>query len=189
MMRLVRPSQRSQVWTASTNEGSPDFRGLLHSPFNLWLAEKLLHGGVHPTALTAVSSEVQLLSLFWRERVETGPMSLRRRSVLTNIARAMVESRELSLRQDANYRQEDDNVWRDLLSSEILIEVGTAHQRVAYAHNILFDFAVSFLLIEDEPAQVAAFLTAEPARPVFLRPSINYYLLACGFRTATHSGT
>ena len=143
--------------------GSRTFQGLLHNPFNLWLAEKLLGGGVNSTALSEVSSEVQLLSLFWRQRVTAGLMSLRRRSVLTDIARAMVEARQLSLRRDALYRREDDDVLRDLFSSEIFTEVGTTGQRVTFAHNILFDFAVSVLLIEDEPAQVAAFLAAEPA--------------------------
>ena len=161
--------------------GSRTFQGLLHNPFNLWLAEKLLGGGVNSTALSEVSSEVQLLSLFWRQRVTAGLMSLRRRSVLTDIARAMAEARQLSLRRDALYRREDDDVWRDLFSSEIFTEVGTTGQRVTFAHNILFDFAVSVLLIEDEPAQVAAFLAAEPARPVFLRPSINYYFTRLWF--------
>ena len=155
--------------------GSPDFQGLLHNPFNLWLAEKLLSGGANPTALSDVSSEVQLLSLFWHQRVEAGRMSLRRRSVLTDIARAMVDVHQLSLRQDALYSREDDVVWQDLFSSEVLTELGTTGQRVAFGHNILFDFAVSVLLIEDEPGQVASFLGAEPSRPVFLRPSINYY--------------
>ena len=94
-----------------------------------------------------------MLSLFWHQRVEAGLMSLRRRSVLTDIARAMVEARQLSLRQDALYRREDDDIWQDLFSSEVLTKVGTTGQRVAFAHNILFDFAVSVLLIEDEPRQ------------------------------------
>ena len=163
------------------DRSSRDLRRLLHVPFNLWLAEKLLGGGVNQNDLSEVSSEVQLLALFWRQRVSTGPTALRRRSVLADIARAMVEARQLSVRHDAHYRTEDDDTWRDLLSSEILTEVGTAGQRVAFAHNILFDFAVSFLLIEDEPAQVAAFLATEPARPVFLRPSINYYFTRLWF--------
>lgn len=165
--------------------GSSDFQWLLRNPFNMWLAEKLLRGGVSPTAFSEVSSEVQLLSLFWRQRVATGLTSLRRRSVLTDIARAMVETRQLSLRQDALYRREDDDVWRDLFSSEVLTEVDTTGQRVAFAHNILFDFAVSFLLIEDEPARVAAFLAADSARPVFLRPSINYYFTRLWFEDRT----
>ena len=161
--------------------GSPDLQWLLHNPFNLWLAEKLLTHGIDATALSEVSSEVQLLSLFWRQRVDEGLMSFRRRSVLTHLARALVEARQLSLRHDTLYRPEDDDVWRDLFSSEILAGDGTTGQRVAFAHNILFDFAVSFLLIEDEPAQVAGFLAAEPARPVFLRPSINYYFTRLWF--------
>jgi hypothetical protein len=161
--------------------GSSEFRWLLHTPFNLWLAEKLLSGGVAPDALSEVSSEVQLLSLFWHQRVSTGHLSLQRRSVLTDVARGLVEARQLSLRLDAAYRREEDEIWRDLFSSEILALVGTTGQRVAFAHNILFDFAVSVLLIEDDPAQAGAFLAAEPSRPVFLRPSINYYFTRLWF--------
>ena len=162
-------------------QGSRAFRLLLRSPFNLWLTEKLLSAPIAPPALSTVSSEVQLLSLFWRQRVATGRMSLRRRSVLTRIARAMVEVRRLSLRQDSLYRRQDDDVWQDLLSSEVLTELGSAGQRVAFAHNILFDFAVGLLLIEDEPAQVADFLAGDFGRPIFLRPSINYYFTRLWF--------
>jgi hypothetical protein len=162
-------------------EGSREFRWLLHNPFNLWLAEKLLGRGVDPDALSAVSSEVQLLSLFWHQRVSTGGLSLRRQSVLTDVTRAMVEAHRLSVRLDEVYKREDDETWGDLFSSEVLTRVGTSGQRVAFAHNIIFDFAVSVLLIEDEPARVASFLAAEPARPVFLRPSINYYFTRLWF--------
>ena len=168
------------------DRSSPDLRRLLHIPFNLWLAEKLLSGGVSPDDLSDVSSEVQLLTLFWRQRVSTGPTALRRRSVLADIARAMVEARQLSLRHDAHYKSEDDDIWQDLLSSEILAESGSAGQRIAFAHNILFDFAVSYLLIDDEPAPVAEFLAREPARPVFLRPSINYYFTRLWFEARGH---
>lgn len=161
--------------------GSPEFQRLLHTPFNLWLAEKSLSGGVAPDTLSDVSSEVQLLSLFWHQRISTGLLSLRRRSVLTDVARAMVEARQLSVRLDGVYNREDDDVWQDVFSSEVLAHVGTTGQRVAFAHNILFDYAVSVLLIEDEPGQAAAFLAAEPARPVFLRPSINYYFTRLWF--------
>ena len=160
---------------------SSAFRELLSIPFNLWLAEKLLNRNVDPDALSEVSSEVQLLSLFWSQRVSTGLLSLRRRSVLTEIARAMIEARQLSRRIDSLYKRSDDQIWQDLLSADILTTAGTADQRVSFAHNILFDFAVSVLLLEDEPVQVAAFLTAEPARPVFLRPSINYYFTRLWF--------
>jgi len=97
------------------------------------------------------------------------------------VTRTMVEAHELSVRLDELYTRDDDEIWTDLFSSEILARVGTAGQRVAYAHNIIFDFAVSVLLIEDEPALVASFLAAEPARPVFLRPSINYYFTRLWF--------
>lgn len=161
--------------------GTPEFRVLLHTPFNLWLAEKLLGGGIDPATLSDISSAVQLLTRFWRQRVSTGVLSLRRRSLLTDITRAMVQARQLSVRQDTVYQREDDEVWRDLFSVEVLTELGSSAQRVAFAHNILFDFAVSVLLIEDEPAEVGAFLAEEPSRPVFLRPSLTYYFTRLWF--------
>jgi len=161
--------------------GSQEFKRLLHVPFNLWLAEQLLRHGVELDRLSAVSSEVQLLSMFWRQRVEAGNDAMRRHALLTLVTRRMVEARELSLRLEPVFGEGPDDVWRDLFSAAVLVKPDTAGQRVAYAHNILFDFAVSVLLIEDDAARVAAFLSAEPARPVFLRPSIDYYFTRLWF--------
>ncbi len=161
--------------------GTREFHQLLRVPFHLWLVERLLLGGVSAGALSQVSSEVQLLDYFWQQRVASGTLALPRHRLLTAITRAMVEQRQLSLRIEAHYLPADDGVWTDLLSSEVLVTPDTARQRVSYAHNILFDFAVSVLLIEDAPEAIAAFLAEEPARPVFLRPSIDYHFTRLWF--------
>ena len=46
---------------------------------------------------------------------------------------------------------------------------------MSFSHNILFDYAVSVLLMEDDPPTVCAFLADDPSRPLFLRPSVDYY--------------
>ena len=48
-------------------------------------------------------------------------------------------------------------------------------QRIAFSHNILFDYAISVLLIEDEPRQLERFVRDDPSRPLFLRPSLTYF--------------
>ena len=65
--------------------------------------------------------------------------------------------------------------WDSLLSDEILTKVSSTGQRIAFSHNILFDYAISVLLIEDESQQLEGFVLEDPSRPLFLRPSFSYF--------------
>ncbi len=51
--------------TGFYEKGSEDFKELLRIPFNLWLLEKLLSINPNISELSSISSEVQLLGLFW----------------------------------------------------------------------------------------------------------------------------
>jgi hypothetical protein len=158
-----------------TATASSETRLLLHNPFNLWLAERLVGDPALTDRLTAISSEVQLLNLFWRKRVE-GASGLQGRVLLTKITRAMVRNRTLSLRIEDAFEPSFESAWHALLNAEILEEERNG-QRVVFSHNILFDYAVSRLLIEDEPQALMEFLGEDVSRPIFLRPSINYFLV------------
>ncbi|NIA10287.1 MAG: AAA family ATPase [Nitrospiraceae bacterium] len=158
-------------------QGSPDFKELLRIPFNLWLLEKLLSRDPNIPELSSISSEVQLLGLFWKQRVTDGPFGEDKRVFLSKVTQAMVTQRSLSVRKDEVNVIGRSGVWDSLLSAEILVNVSTTAQRVAFSHNMLFDYAVSVLLIEDEPDKVVEFVTEDPSRPLFLRPSLNYYFI------------
>ena len=95
--------------------------------------------------------------------------------LLTRIAARMVEDRALAVRVADVYPLGADDAWDSLLSSELLEEVKPNRQRVAFAHNILFDYAVSVLLIDDVPDAAVRFLSEDPSRPLFLRPSVDYF--------------
>jgi len=156
--------------------GSSEFRELLRIPFNLWLLEKLLAIEPNLPQLSSIISEIQLLGLFWKQRVTDGPLGDARRVLLTRIIREMVQQRSLSVRKEEVYSFGIDTVWNSSLSSELLVDdKTTSFQRVAFSHNILFDYAVSVLLIEDEPDKLVEFIVEDPSRPLFLRPSLNYY--------------
>ncbi|RIK82265.1 hypothetical protein DCC62_00540 [candidate division KSB1 bacterium] len=155
--------------------GSTDFKELLKTPFNLWLLEKILSRDPVIPELSSVSSEIQLLGLFWKQRVTDGHLGEDRRVLLTRAARTMVEQRSLSVRTDEIYIVGGNNAWDSLQSSEILVNTSTTAQRVAFSHNILFDYTVSVLLIEDEPEKLVDFVAKDPSRPLFLRPSLSYY--------------
>ena len=164
------------------NDGSLEFRQLLANPFNLWLLEKILKTSQDIPDFSQIRSEVQLLGLFWQRRIEATSNEVYRLSVLTQIVRQMVNERSLTLRLD----NIDDDLgldkpareiaWNNLQSDEILVRVSSTGQRIGFSHNILFDYAISVLLIDDEPQQLERFICDDPSRPLFLRPSLTYFL-------------
>jgi hypothetical protein len=157
-------------------QGSADFKELLKIPFNLWLVEKLLLENPKMDELSAIGSEVELLGLYWKYRVNSGPLSEDIQVLLTKVTQSMVDQSSMVVRKEDVYVFEAREAWKSLLSSEVLKEVSTTDQRVTFSHNILFDYAVSVLLIEDEPDKFLEFIKFQPSRPLFLRPSIDFYL-------------
>ena len=163
------------------NSVSPEFKQLLAYPFNLWLLEKILKTPQDVQALSQIHSEVQLLGLFWRRRVAPVSKKVHCLPILTQIVQQMVNEHSLTVRLDNmsdNLRLDQpprETAWDDLFSNEVLVWVASTGQRIAFSHDILFDYAISVLLIEDEPQQLEDFLLQDSARPIFLRPSLTYY--------------
>ena len=143
--------------------------------------EKILKASQVEPDFSQIYSEVQLLDLFWQRRIEGQNDVDHRRFLLEQVASRMVVEHSLTVRQNDVYKGlELDNparqrAWADLLSDEILARISSTGQRIAFSHNILFDYAISVLLIEDEPQQLENFVRDDPARPLFLRPSFTYF--------------
>lgn len=157
---------------------SPDFKELLKIPFNLWLLEKTLTDSGDVKEISTIRSEIQLLGLFWRRRVKNMRDVDARELILSFTAKEMVRERTLSVKKETlydGYGAKHPEAWDGLLSDEILTKVSSTGQRIAFSHNILFDYAVSVLLIEDLPEKFIEFVSQDIARPIFLRPSIMYY--------------
>ena len=169
--------------------GSQDFRRLLANPFNLWLLEKILKTSPNTLDFSQIHSEVQLLDLFWQRRIESKSNNLDRLSILEQVAGRMVENRSLSVRREVVYKQASLHepapqiAWKNLLSDEILVHVSSTRQRVAFSHNILFDYATSVLLIEDTPQQLENFVLEDQSRPLFLRPSLTYFFTRLWYKS------
>ena len=155
--------------------GTAEFRDLLRVPFHLWLTERVLRSKADAAALSQATSEVQLLDLYWKHRVRAGTHAEDRDFLLSEIITAMVQNRALTARRTAVYRPDLRDAWRTLMSDEVLVEVAEGEPRVAFSQNILFDFAVSLYLLDDDPQKLATFVAEEPARPLFLRPSLVYH--------------
>ena len=171
------------------NDGSEEFKQLLANPFNLWLLEKILKTSQEDLDFSQIHSEVQLLGLFWQRRVAAGRDEPHHLFILEQMAHRMVKERSLTVRQYDVYEDLGlDNparqrAWNELLSGEILAKVSSTGQRIAFSHNILFDYAISVLLIEDEPQQLERFVREDPSRPLFLRPSLTYFFTRLWYDT------
>ena len=159
--------------------GSNEFKKILSYPFNLWLLEKIL-SFASPEEIRHISqirSEVQLFDRFWKQRVDNETSE----RVLRKVSNQMVKKSSLTVRmEDVDHEVDLDNpgrkaAWDKLQSDEILAMVSSTGQRIAFSHNILFDYAVSVLHIDDEPEHLERFITEDPSRPLFLRPSLTYF--------------
>ncbi|MYC76471.1 NACHT domain-containing protein [Candidatus Poribacteria bacterium] len=159
------------------NDGSQDFKNILSNLFNLWLLEKIMQTSKNVPDFSQIRSEVQLLDLFWQRRIENENSE----HLLRQIAGKMVHERSLSVRVDDVYDDVDldklvqKNAWDKLQSDEILSKISSSRQRIAFSHNILFDYAISVLLIDDEPQHLENFILEDTSRPLFLRPSLTYF--------------
>ena len=154
------------------NKGSQDFKNILAIPFNLWLLEKILKTSPDLPDFSQIHSEVQLLGLFWQRRIKNEKSE----HFLRQIADKMVQERSLSVRIDKIDDVDlDEPVFDKLQSDEILAKVSSTGKRVAFSHNILFDYAISVLFIDDEPKYLESFISEDPSRPLFLRPSLTYF--------------
>ena len=162
------------------NNGSDEFRQLLANPFNLWLLEKIPKSPRDVRALNQIHSEVELLDWFWKRRVAPVRYKVHCLPILTQIAQQMVKKHSLIVRLDSISdnlgldQSARETAWDYLFSNEILVWTTSTDQRIAFSHNILFDYVISVLLIDDEPQQLERFIN-DPSRPFFLRPSFTYF--------------
>jgi hypothetical protein len=147
-------------------------REILRNAFNLWLLIHLLDENLGGDWLYEIESEVQLFERYWRYRISARDDSHDRLAILGDLSSQMVASRTLSLSfRDAYRLSGASQTFQSLLSDEVLRRTQT--NRIAYTHNILFDFSVSKLLLDEE--RLFAFL-GDPGRSIFFRPSVSYFL-------------
>jgi hypothetical protein len=163
-------------------EASPDLRALLRNAFNLRLAAELadtLTASQH-SELLSVRTRVDLLGRYWSWRIlDEGAQA--REALLERLVKSMVDSRRLQAEKSEPTVLGGDSVaLEDLLSRGVLTSVDgpiPGHSRaVAFAHNILFDYAAAIYVLLDihDPANgLVRKLDADPTLPLVARPSFD----------------
>ncbi len=153
---------------------------ILHNPFFL----EILDGIVYEASETEINeiklfkSESQLLSIFWAKKILSGSNHIAKELFLSSFSHQLVEHQTLNYNKLEVFKAIASDALKafdDLRSENIIDEVSVNQSRLAYAHNILFDYAVSRLCISDDYTKFSSFLEADLTRPFFLRASFVYF--------------
>ena len=154
-------------------------RELLLVPFNVRLMADLLGRGIAVEYLTPIRTQIDLLDLYWKERVAQ-PLCEKdaREILLLRAVNEMVNSRSLRVnRRQVATAVTDSPVLRDILSTNILSEWqpypgSTINESVlTFAHHVLFDYATARLLLRDTP-QPVSLLERDSELIIAIRPSL-----------------
>jgi hypothetical protein len=164
----------------------PRLAELVRNPFNLNLAAELLSRSPAPL-LDTVRSQLDLLNLYWAERVAVGPDVYARTGILEKLARAMISRRRDRISRVHDVLDAGElAIMRGLLSDGVLQEdmpggyTAATSPAVAFSHAILFDFTAASQVLgrPGEPLYLAEVLANEPDWALLLRPSIDLHLAA-----------
>jgi hypothetical protein len=177
-LAIVGPQLHGFITTAP-----PAMRTLARVPFNLrLLAELLAVRGMPGSALREIDTQVGLLDAYWRERVlwPVGEADQRER-LLHVVCQNMIDGRRLTISRGALRTSGIDlGPLTALLHDHVLMERPLPpgrpdRERLAFAHNVLFDYAVARLLLRAEGA-LAALLAENPSLLLRIRPSIDLHM-------------
>lgn len=125
-----------------------ELKKILHIPYFLKLYEFVLKNRDHFSLghLEAVSTEEELLSVYWKTTIKDKTNHLDLESTLTSITLKMFDSENLNVPKSDILSSIQTSSLAELISDGILIETGVGNSSIAYSHNILFDFAISNVL-------------------------------------------
>jgi hypothetical protein len=187
---LAEVRRKSGSIAAVLDAGDQKLRELLSNPFNLSLAADLLIQERNEP-IGVVQTQVQLLSQYWRSRVEDGVGSYGRSSAIQAVVERMTAARTLETSLEGLPAQIVDAI-EDLVGRGVLEEISSSRlvrltKSVRFRHHIVFDFAVAAAVLGSSPAGLPARLRDDPDFVIFGRPAIDFHLADLWNEDSTHS--
>ena len=154
---------------------------LARVPFNTNLIGELLQHGVDTVRLKEVSSQAQLLRLYWEQRI--GGYGAPAQVCVFKTVEAMVQTRALRTpRHVVDFAQ--PQVFDDLSSVGVLI-ADPDDVWVQFRHHVLFDFAAARWLLTRDPIGGQPELRKESANGLLLAPAMRFGMQDLWERDAT----
>lgn len=155
---------------------APELNKLLRVPFNLRLLAELLGGGATVYELNPIKTQLDLLDRHWSYRViREDDHGDDREAILRKTCESMVKARTLRLDRAEVADGQSGIHLNDLLSHELLIEWRQDRYVIAFAHHVLFDYAVARLLLRGTTDAFIRRLIKDPELALVVRPSLVFH--------------
>jgi hypothetical protein len=155
--------------------GGDKLRDLARVPFNTRLLAELITNGATPETFNSVASQVALLALYWRKRVEQHGSGAE--LCLGAAVAEMVADRSLRARRTT--AAAPDPAAFDAVQKDGVVMLLSDTRLIGFRHHILFDYAASRLFID--PLNIAATvdrLRNDRSLSLMLAPAIGFALQA-----------
>lgn len=150
----------------------PEMRKLLRTPYFLKIYESLLASKSASMKDVAIDSEAQLLTIFWRKKVEeSGDYEL----FLRRLTELLSHNERLVCDKSKILNEHNVNTFASLVSLGIIEETSITRQRISFTHNILLDFAIAKYLLKDDLGQQLNYIDKNEKQPFIFRQSFVYF--------------
>lgn len=162
------------------SESTKELKEILNVPFFLKVLETILlaYNDKNLEKIKYYKSETQLLDFFWQKKINEAEDTLSKQQFLLWFTKQLVSDKVLSINRNVLFEHSERDKFEifDYLRSEnILEEVSFRNSRIAYAHNIFFDYAVNRLCLDHNYDSLLSFIGQDYSRAFFLRPSFVYF--------------
>ena len=152
---------------------------LLRLPFNLRLVADMITSAVPIGEFSPIQTQISLLDKYWLARiVGTDQLGYARETILRDVARKMVRRYALRVHvADLEPSSAQSPELEELLRTRVLVHwspVTGLRQRevIAFAHNLLFDYAVGRSLFFSDEGRFVEFLQLNIDAAIAVRPSV-----------------
>lgn len=178
---LEQVASQSSELQVLVNLAREELRDLIRVPFNLRLLAELLGFGISPRQLVPIRTQIDLLERYWMQRVirEDG-LGDAREATLRRVSENMVRARELRANRLDVVEMGNSPYLDDLLSAQVLVEWKSSSEALpdryvlAFSHHVLFDYAVSRLLLRGTHEAIVKWFEDDIELIIVVRPSILF---------------
>lgn len=171
LMSAVNSDEKIAVVYQKATDG---LKQLLAIPYFFTLLARLLktEEKLKISEIAHIETEEQLLSLYWRTKVgETTAKDI----FLQKLTTSLSQNENLSIDKSDILTESNSVLFDELSSIGVIVESSITGRRMAYAHNILLDFAISKYLIPEDGEALLEFIKVNERMPFIFRQGFIYF--------------
>lgn len=174
-------------WLANfVDNARSELRDLLKVPFNLRLMADLIGMGVDSERFTPIQTQIELLDLYWQERVivssDRADFSDAREMLLRQAVEKMVDRRSLHVnRSEVLDNSALSPSLKQVLKDHVLVEWQPSptarpdRYTLTFSHHVLFDYAVARLILRSGQQTPVERLEKDKELVLAIRPSLVFH--------------